>query len=169
MKELNMSDVSDAKKAEAEAIGKEILAAIQAAKATPSSPGAEPVAQLMQHAPSSLQQRLSGRDLTALGIHADPTAGAAPGGLMKGAFKCTLCTTGLMIGIAAALGGSIILSGGMSIPAVLAASAYSMSGLAVVISAMTGVSVGAVTALLGAGGTTLSIVCLGLCEAMGAC
>jgi hypothetical protein len=57
----------------------------------------------------------------------------------------------------------------MSIPAVLAASAYSMSGLAVVISAMTGVSVGAVTALLGAGGTTLSIVCLGLCEAMGAC
>jgi hypothetical protein len=169
MKELIMSDVSEAKKSEAEAIGKEILAAIQAAKAAPAGPGAEPVAQLMQHAPSSLRQRLSGRDLSALSIQADPTAEADQPGLMKGPFKCTLCTTGLMVGIAAALGGSIILSGGMSIPAVLAASAYSMSGLAVVISALTGVSVGAVTALLGVAGTSLSIVCLGLCEAMGAC
>jgi hypothetical protein len=169
LKEPSMSDVSEAKKSEAQAIGKEILAAIQAAKAVPSNPGAEPVQLLMQHAPSSLQQRLAGRNLSALSVQADPTAGIDQAGLMKGAFKCTLCTTGLMVGIAAALGGSIILSGGMSIPAVLAASAYSMSGLAVVIAAMTGVSVGAVTALLGVAGTTLSIVCLGLCEAMGAC
>lgn len=164
-----MSDVSAAKKSEAEAIGKEILATIKAAKAATSAPGAEPVERLMQHAPPSLKQRLAGRDLSALSVNADPAAGPDQGGLLQGGFKCTLCTTGLVVGIAAALGGSIILSGGMSIPAVLAASAYSMSGLAVVISAMTGVSVGAVTALLGVAGTSLSLVCLGLCEAMGAC
>jgi hypothetical protein len=75
----------------------------------------------------------------------------------------------MYFGIAALLGASIILSGGMSIPAVMAASGYSMSGLAVVISAMTGVSVGAVTALLAAAGTTLGLLVLGLCEAIGWC
>ena len=89
--------------------------------------------------------------------------------LLGGAFKCKLCTTGVFVGIALAIGGSIILSGGMSIPAVLAASAYSVSGLAAVIAAMTGLTTGAVTALLVMAGMTLSLLCLGLCEKMKAC
>lgn len=164
-----MTEVAESQTTEAEVIGKEILAAIQAAKSSETVHKVGSVEHLMEHASPSLKKRLAGRDLTALNVDdTDFPKGKEPE-LLEGRFKCTVCTTGLTLGIAAALGGGIILTGGMSIPAVLAASAYSMSGLAVVISAMTGVSVGAVTALLTAAGTTLSIVCLGLCEAMGAC
>lgn len=81
---------------------------------------------------------------------------------MASKFWCDIYVTGMYVGIAAIIGGSIILSGGLSMPAVLAASGYSMSGLAVVISAMSGVSTGAVTAILTASSMTLAILVLGL-------
>ena len=85
------------------------------------------------------------------------------------AFGCATCTTLTYSGLVILIGGTIIVSGGMSIPAVLAASGYSTAGLATVISAMTGVSTGAISAMLTASGATIGLLVIGLCEAMGAC
>ena len=85
------------------------------------------------------------------------------------AFGCGVCTTLTYSGLVILIGGTIILSGGMSIPAVLAASGYSTAGLATVISAMTGVTTGAISAMLTAGGATIGLLVIGLCEAMGSC
>jgi hypothetical protein len=167
--------VSEEKVAEAKAIGAEIRTAMEVVRSSGTmnaraSSSNAPASSFMEHAPDTLKVRLAGRDLQALEREgAQLGATGAAGGLLRSAFGCGVCTTGMYVGIAALLGASIILSGGMSIPAVLAASGYSMSGLAVVISAMTGVSAGAVTALLTAAGTTLGLVVLGLCEAIGWC
>lgn len=88
---------------------------------------------------------------------------------LSSALGCSCCTTLIYASVVALIGLSISASDGVSIPAVLAASGYSIVGLATVISALTGATVGAVTGLLTARGATLGLVVIGLCEAMGAC
>lgn len=122
-------------------------------------------------ASSYLKQQLINIDLDAVRTEvADAYAEKNKGQpVFGGAFGCSLCTTLTYSGLVILIGGSIILSGGMSIPAVLAASGYSVAGLATVISALTGVTTGAVTAMITASGATVGLIVIGLCEAMGAC
>lgn len=126
---------------------------------------------IIELAPISFKNRLKNHDISKLrqDITQQLALQKADSPLLGGAFACSACTVLVYAGIVAALGATIILSGGMSIPAVLAASGYSASGLAVVLSAMTGVSTGAIVAMLNIGGTTLGVLVVGLCEAMGNC
>ncbi len=173
------TEVPEEKIEEARAIGEEIRKAIEAAEqsgaplmAAPANTDAD-AAQISftSYLPENIIDLMGDQDLTALEAQGAEfcTLKANESGLMTSKFGCSLCTTGLYFGIAALIGGAVVLSGGMSIPAVLAASGYSLSGLAVVISAMTGVSVGAVTAIIGGAQITLGLAVLGLCEAMGKC
>lgn len=161
-----MTEVSQEKLALAEKIGQEVQAAFDK-MASPENATKD----ALTLAPQSFQERLAGYDVSQLRqeIGQQLEQHNAERQLLGGSFACSVCTTLLYAAIVAALGATIIVSGGMSIPAVLAASGYSMSGLAVVISAITGVSTGAITAMLTAGGTTLGVLVIGLCEAMGKC
>lgn len=161
-----MSDAKEPNLKQAQQIGKEMQEVFEALK-RPENKGKD----VFQLAPLSFQERLKDFDEEKLkndiaeevGKHNENAA------VLGGSFGCSVCTTVTYGGIVIALGASVILSGGMSIPAVLAASGYSMAGLATVISALTGVSAGAITAMLSIAGTTLGVLVVGLCEAMGHC
>lgn len=161
-----MTDLLDARLQLAKEIGREISATLHAAH-LPKFSGHD----IYELTPDSFKARLKQHDVPKLRVDfAREIEEQRDDELLFGsAFGCSLCTTLTYTGLVAALGASVVLSGGMSIPAVLAASGYSVTGLATIISAMTGVTVGAVTAMLTAAGTTLGLVVIGLCEAMGAC
>jgi len=161
-----MNDVSKQQLGSAEQIGRELKLAFDA-MSSPDNAGQD----ILELAPVAFKNRLATHNLDnlRLDIAQQLEQQKADGQLLGGTFACTACSTLVYAGIVVLLGASVILSGGMSIPAVLAASGYSISGLAVVISALTGVTTGAVTALLTVAGTTLGVLVIGLCEAMGKC
>jgi len=161
-----MSDVSEQDLKKAKQIGKEMQEAFAAMK-RPENKGKD----VFQLAPLSFQERLRDFDETKLrsDIAKEIEKHNENAAVLGGSFACSVCTTLTYSGVVALLGASIILSGGMSIPAVLAASGYSMAGLATVIAALTGVSAGAITAMLSIAGATLAVLVVGLCEAMGHC
>lgn len=162
----SFKEVSEEKIAEAKAIGNEIQIAIE--KMQQQSTSQNSFADIIS---SNITDKIQSQDIQSLEAQGAEfcTLKPAEAGLMTSKVGCALCTTGLYVGIAALIGGAVVLTGGMSIAAVAAASGYSMAGLSVVISAMTGISTGAVTAIIGAGQVSLGIVVLGLCEAMGKC
>lgn len=171
---INITEISETKINEAKAIGSEIFGAMQKINTQTMSPTTSNEAEssrLTDFLSKDLAAKLKHHDLEALEAQGAEfcTLKSEKSGLMTSKFGCAACTTGLYIGIAALIGGAVVLTGGMSIAAVAAASGYSISGLAVVISAMTGVSVGAVSAIIGAGQVTLGVVVIGLCEAMDKC
>jgi len=161
-----MTLVSGDKLISARAIGEEIKAALEASR-LPENSGRD----VLELAPVSFQSRLAEFNVSKLSAEIAQELEKKKSGepLLGSMFGCSVCTTLTYAGIVALLGASVIVSGGMSIPAVLAASGYSMAGLATVISAMTGVSAGAVSALLSVAGASLGLVVIGLCEAMGCC
>ncbi|GAB1263695.1 hypothetical protein [Aurantivibrio infirmus] len=161
-----MTDVSDQQLSQAQQIGQEIREAFEALK-RPENKGRD----VFELAPKSFQDRLSDAEESKLksDIAQEVEKHNEKSKLLGGSFGCSVCTTLTYSALVAALGASVIASGGMSIPAVLAASGYSMAGLATVIAALTGVSAGAITAMLTGAGVTLGVLVIGLCEAMGHC
>ncbi|WP_434355518.1 hypothetical protein NF212_10935 [Parasalinivibrio latis] len=159
-----MKEVTEETLAMAKSIGSEIDEALNAHQA-PENRGRD----ILDLTPDSFRQRLTGVPVEELQEEVSQEYAAQNTPLMKSKFSCAACTTLTYAGIVAAVGATVIVSGGMSIAAVLAASGYSVAGLATIISAMTGVSVGAVTAMLSVSGVTLSVLVIGLCEKMGKC
>lgn len=172
--DIDVNQVSEEKIAEAKSIGKDIFHAMNAMERQQAPLGAVQgmsLSSFTDFLTDDLKNRLKNQDIAALEARGAEFCSikANESGLMTSKFGCAACTTGLYIGIAALIGGAVVLTGGLSIAAVAAASGYSVSGLAVVISAMTGVSTGAVSAIIGAGQVTLGVVVVGLCESMGKC
>ncbi|MEZ5691004.1 MAG: hypothetical protein R3D71_04995 [Rickettsiales bacterium] len=174
--EITAENISQEKIADAEFIGKEIMKAMEAVRdkqklmmaSDGNVQGIPP--SIADNLSDDIKKRLTGYDIEVLEKEgSEICALGAKEGLLTSKFGCGCCTAGFYIGLAAIIGGAIILSAGMSIPAVLAASGYSMSGLATVLAAMTGVEVGAISLMLTAAKATLGLIALGICEKMGWC
>jgi len=173
----DFTEVPQEKIEEAKKIGSEILSVIEKLS-QPQQPlmGASKVANQEQtfasFLPDSIKDRFEGQDISQLEAEGQSFCAISNDdkpALLGSKFGCSVCTTGLYFGIAAIIGGGAILTGGMSIAAVAAAAGYSTTGLAVVISALTGLSTGAVSAIMTGAGITLGVLVLGLCEKMGKC